>query len=89
MKPTPSERFASIALVSAVSLSIVACTKSAKTTANTSAANGPMAKTTVGTEIDDTVVTASVKAALPNDASIQSPDSALVTRIARFSSAVL
>jgi hyperosmotically inducible protein len=70
MHKTPFERFAAIALVSALSLSIVACSKPVETAAST----------TVGTEIDDTVLTTRVKAALLNDASIKSLDIAVVTR---------
>ncbi|MBC7682498.1 MAG: BON domain-containing protein [Ferruginibacter sp.] len=75
MKPTPSERFATIALVSAMSLSIVACSKPVET-----AASGPVPNTSVGTEIDDTVVTASVKSALLTDADVKSVDVKVETR---------
>ncbi|MEO6854910.1 MAG: BON domain-containing protein [Rhodoferax sp.] len=75
MKKTPYEYFAAIALVSAMSLSIVACSKPVET-----AASGPAASTTVGTEIDDTVVTASVKSALLADADVKSVDVKVETR---------
>lgn len=75
MKKTPYEYFAAIALVSAMSLSIVGCSKPVET-----AASGPVASTTVGTEIDDTVITASVKSALLADADVKSVDVKVETR---------
>jgi hyperosmotically inducible protein len=75
MKKTPFEHFAAIALVSAMALSIVACSKPVETVAST-----PAAPTTVGTEIDDTVVTASVKSALLADADVKSLDVKVETR---------
>jgi hyperosmotically inducible protein len=70
MHKTPFEHFATIALVSALSLSIVACSKPVETAAST----------TVGTEIDDTVVTTSVKSALLADADVKSLDVKVETR---------
>lgn len=73
MHTTPFERFAAIALVSAMALSIVACSKPADPVA----APPP---TTVGTEIDDTVLTASVKSALLADAEVKGLDVKVETR---------
>ncbi len=70
MHKTPFERFAAIALVSALSLSIVACSKPVETAAST----------TVGTEIDDTVLTATVKSALLADADVKGLDVKVETR---------
>ena len=75
MQLTPFERFAAIALVSAMSLSIVACSKPADTAATASAPS-----TTVGTEIDDTVLTATVKSALLADADVKGLDVKVETR---------
>ena len=80
MKPTPLERFASIAVVSAMSLSIVSCSKPVETAASTPSTSEPVASTTMGTEIDDTVVTASVKSALLADADVKSLDVKVETR---------
>ena len=80
MKPTPLERFSAIAMVSAMSLSIVACSKPVETSASAPATSQPMARTTVGTDIDDTVVTASVKSALLADADVKSVDVKVETR---------
>lgn len=80
MKPTPLERFASIAVVSAMSLSIVSCSKPVETAASTPPTSEPVASTTMGIEIDDTVVTASVKSALLADADVKSLDVKVETR---------
>ena len=80
MKPTPLERFAAIAMISAMSLSIVACRKPVDTTANEPAASGPLSRTTVGTEIDDTVVTTSIKSALLADLDTRSANVKVQTR---------
>jgi len=75
MKPTPMERFSAITLVSAMSLSIVACSKPVET-----AASEPAPSTTVGTKIDDTVITATVKSALLADSDVKSVDVKVETR---------
>ena len=61
-------------MVSAMSLSIVACSKPVDT------ADGAVPSTTVGTKIDDTVLTASVKSALLADADVKSVDVKVETR---------
>nr|WP_315187176.1 BON domain-containing protein [uncultured Albidiferax sp.] len=73
MQKTPFERFAAMAVLSALSLSIVACSKPAETVATP-------APTTVGTEIDDTVLTTTVKTALLADSEVKSLDVKVETR---------
>lgn len=62
------------ALASALSLLVVGCSKSADTTGL------PPPSTTIGTEIDDSVVTSSVKAALLADPDVKSFDFKVETR---------
>jgi hyperosmotically inducible protein len=64
----------STALVSVSALTLVGCEKT------TPATPAPAAETTVGTEIDDTVITSSVKSALLADADIRSFDFKVETR---------
>lgn len=72
---TPHRPFAaSAALFAAMSIFLVACNKAQEPVATTAA------KTTIGTEIDDTIVTASVKSALLSDADIKSFDFRVETR---------
>ncbi|WP_394787268.1 BON domain-containing protein [Rhodoferax sp.] len=67
MKTKFGSYFATTALAAAMALSIVGCSK-------TDDVMNPAPKTSIGTEIDDTVVTASVKAALLNDQDVKSFD---------------
>jgi hyperosmotically inducible protein len=64
----------SMALAGALSMFVVGCNKTPET------AGTPSASTTVGTEIDDTVVTASVKSALIADADVRGFDLKVETR---------
>ncbi|APW41790.1 BON domain-containing protein [Rhodoferax saidenbachensis] len=64
----------STALVGVSALTLVGCEKT------TPAMAAPAAETTVGTEIDDTVITSSVKSALLADADIRSFDFKVETR---------
>jgi hyperosmotically inducible protein len=64
----------SMALAGAMSMFVVGCNKAPET------AGMPAASTTVGTEIDDTVVTASVKSALIADADVRGFDLKVETR---------
>jgi len=66
-------RFAALAIVLVTGLFIAGCGKSGEKTAP-SAAPQPEAKTTVGTEIDDSAVTTKVKSALMADADVKSFD---------------
>jgi hyperosmotically inducible protein len=71
---TQIERYAAkVLLTTAISLSIAACSKPVDTAAS-------MPSTTVGTEIDDTVVTASVRSALLADPDVKSLDVKVETR---------
>lgn len=71
---TQLERYASkVLLTTAISMSLMACSKPVDTAASTPS-------TTVGTEIDDTVVTASVRSALLADPEVKSLDVKVETR---------
>lgn len=71
---TQLERYAAkVLLTTAISMSIVACSKPVDTAAN-------VPSTTAGTEIDDTVVTASVRAALLADPDVKSLEVKVETR---------
>lgn len=61
-------------LAGVMTISMVACGKPADTT------DMPDPSTTVGTQIDDSVITAKVKTALLNDSSIKSLDISVNTR---------
>ncbi|MGB5080619.1 MAG: hypothetical protein WBO23_07735 [Burkholderiales bacterium] len=58
-----------VLLACAVSFGMTGCENSLEST------GAPVAKTTVGTEIDDSVVTARVKSALLSDPAVKSLDS--------------
>lgn len=71
---TQLERYAAkVLLTTAISMSIMACSKPVDTAAN-------VPNTTVGTEIDDTVVTASIRSALLADPDVKSLDVKVETR---------
>ncbi|MCX7277588.1 MAG: BON domain-containing protein [Burkholderiales bacterium] len=71
---TQLERYAAkVLLTTAISMSLMACSKPVDTAAS-------MPSTTVGTEIDDTVVTASVRSALLADPDVKSLDVKVETR---------
>jgi hyperosmotically inducible protein len=74
MKTPHRSFFALTALFAAMSISLVACNKAQEPVAPAAA------RTTIGTQIDDTVVTASVKSALLADADIKSFDFRVETR---------
>lgn len=74
MRTRPGLLVLSMTLAGLMTLSIAGCNKPQET------AGLPSATTTVGTEIDDSVVTASVKSALLGDADIKSFDFKVETR---------
>ena len=74
MKTHPASLVLAVALASVLAAFVAACSGRSDTTG----ASPP--STTIGTEIDDSVVTSRVKSALLADASIQSLDITVVTR---------
>lgn len=74
MKPNLGLLVLSTALVGAMTISVAGCSKSSDTTGT------PAPSTTVGTEIDDSVVTTRVKSALLADPDVKSFDFKVETR---------
>ena len=74
MKTESSSRYVNVLLTSVVALLIVGCNKAPEP------ATTPMPSTTVGTEIDDSVVTTRVKSALLTDPDVKSFDLKVETR---------
>jgi hyperosmotically inducible protein len=74
MMQTSLERYAAkVLLTTAISMSLMACSKPVDTAAS-------VPSTTVGTEIDDTVVTANIRSALLADPDVKSLDVKVETR---------
>lgn len=67
-------RIATTTLAGVMTITMVACSKTEEPLSS------PVPATSVGTEIDDTVITAKVKTALMADTSVNSADIAVVTR---------
>lgn len=74
MKPRPGLLVLNTTLAGLLAFSVAACNKAPETT------GAPPATTTVGTEIDDSVITTSVKSALLADPDIKSIDFKVETR---------
>ncbi len=74
MTTYPVNWFLTASLLSLVSLAMVACNKPPEST------NAAVVATTIGTEIDDTVITAGVKSALLADPDVKSFDLKVETR---------
>jgi hyperosmotically inducible periplasmic protein len=74
MKNQSTPFLIAVGVISAAALLVTGCSKPESTVST------PAASTTVGTEIDDTVVTASVKSAFLSDADVKSFDIQVETR---------
>jgi len=80
MTKTPlSLRLATVTVAGVMAISMAACSKT-EAPANAPAANAPVPSTTVGTDIDDGLLTTHVKAALLDNVDIKSFDLKVETR---------